>query len=271
MARSLVPGRFASAVVRTDGGELEARLSDGGNWQIKVRWADEAEWRLLCMGHLDGRALAPSPPEPPAPINIGPFSFDFVRRRVAIEGVDQPLRPREFDLLSLLAAEPDRLFTKKELGRKLPAGWLAGFEADRAAAFEMDLAPVAGIDAVLEEAVAAGIPMCVASQARREKTALTLGLTGLSRFFPEAVLFSSTMVEHGKPHPGLFLLAAEAMGFDPADCVVVEDGMLGVEAGREAGMRVLGYAPAGCDPDRLSIKGAEVFRAMADLPVLLGF
>jgi HAD superfamily hydrolase (TIGR01509 family) len=158
-----------------------------------------------------------------------------------------------------------------QLGRKLPAGWLADFEADRAVAFEKDLAPVSGIDAVLEKAIAAGIPMCVASQARREKTALTLGLTGLSRFFPEAVLFSSTMVEHGKPHPGLFLLAAETMGFDPADCVVVEDGVLGVEAGRAAGMRVLGYAPAGCDPDRLSMNGAEVFRSIGDLPALLDF
>ncbi|MGN6215410.1 MAG: HAD family hydrolase [Solirubrobacterales bacterium] len=158
-----------------------------------------------------------------------------------------------------------------QLGRKLPAGWLADFEADRAAAFEKDLVPVSGVDAVLTEAVDAGFPMCVASQARREKTALTLGLTGLSRFFPEAVLFSSTMVEHGKPHPGLFLLAAETMGFDPADCVVVEDGVPGVEAGHAAGMRVLGYAPAGCDPNRLSMKGAEVFPSMADLPALLGF
>ena len=160
---------------------------------------------------------------------------------------------------------------EEQLGRKLPAGWLADFEADRAAAFEKHLTPVPGIDAVLEEAVATGIPMCVASQARREKTALTLRLTGLNRFFSEAVLFSSTMVEHGKPHPGLFLLAAETMGFDPADCVVVEDGVPGVEAGRAAGMRVLGYAPAGCDPDRLSKGGAEVFSSMVDLPALLGF
>jgi beta-phosphoglucomutase-like phosphatase (HAD superfamily) len=59
------------------------------------------------------------------------------------------------------------------------------------------------------------------------------------------------------------------MGFDPADCVVVEDGVLGVEAGRAAGMRVLGYAPAGRDPDRLSKRGAEVFRSTVDLPTLL--
>ncbi len=101
--KRLVPGRFSSAIVRTDGGELEARLSEGGHWQVKVRSDGETEWRLLCIGYLDGQVLAPSPPEP---INIGPLSFDFVRRRVAVEGVDQPLRPREFDLL---ASEPDRL------------------------------------------------------------------------------------------------------------------------------------------------------------------
>src|SRR4029077_8980248 len=118
--RSLVPGRFSSAVVRADdGGELEARLSDGGTWQVKVRAAGENEWRLLCLGHLDGRVLAPSPADPPAPINIGPLSIDFVQRRVAVEGVDQPLTRREFDLLALLASEPDRLFTKDEILRQV--------------------------------------------------------------------------------------------------------------------------------------------------------
>jgi DNA-binding response OmpR family regulator len=67
------------------------------------------------LGYLDGQVLAPSLPGPPAPINIGPLSFDFVRRRVAVKGVDQPLRPRELDLLARLASEPDRLFTKEEL------------------------------------------------------------------------------------------------------------------------------------------------------------
>lgn len=36
-----------------------------------------------------------------------------------MDGVDQPLRPREFDLLALLASEPDRLFTKEELLREV--------------------------------------------------------------------------------------------------------------------------------------------------------
>jgi beta-phosphoglucomutase-like phosphatase (HAD superfamily) len=77
------------------------------------------------------------------------------------------------------------------------------------------------------------------------------------------------MVERGKPHPDLFLLAADSMGFEPARCVVVEDGVPGVEAGRRAGMRVLGYAPAD-SAGRLRLAGAETFASMADLPALLG-
>jgi HAD superfamily hydrolase (TIGR01509 family) len=160
---------------------------------------------------------------------------------------------------------------ERQLGRALPAGWLAGFEADRVAAFEEHLAPVPGVETVLEKAVAAGIPMCVASQARREKTTLTLGLTGLSRFFSETALFSSTMVEQGKPHPALFLLAAGEMGFDPGNRIVIEDGVLGVEAGRAAGMRVLGYSATGADAAQLSEKGAEVFTSMAEVRALLEF
>lgn len=153
---------------------------------------------------------------------------------------------------------------EKRLGGPLRRGWLADFEAERAAAFEQGLAPIPGVTEVLASGAAAGAPMCVASQARREKTELTLRLAGLDRFFPAPALFSSTMVERGKPHPDLFLFAAEAMGFEPAECTVVEDGVPGVEAGRRAGMRVLGYGP-GLKRERLESAGAEVFASMADL------
>lgn len=120
--KSLVPGRFTTAVVRTTDGELEAQLSEGGHWQIKVRASGEEEWRLLCVGHLDGRVLAPSPTlatETQTPVKIGPLSIDWVARRVAVEGTDQDLSPREFDLLALLASEPGRLFSRDELLREV--------------------------------------------------------------------------------------------------------------------------------------------------------
>jgi beta-phosphoglucomutase len=47
-------------------------------------------------------------------------------------------------------------------------------------------------------------------------------------------------VTHPKPHPEVYLAAAERLGAAPADCIVLEDSHSGVEAGRAAGMRVIG-------------------------------
>ncbi len=47
-------------------------------------------------------------------------------------------------------------------------------------------------------------------------------------------------VAASKPDPEGFLRAAEILGVDPADCVVFEDSHAGIEAGRAAGMRVIG-------------------------------
>jgi len=52
------------------------------------------------------------------------------------------------------------------------------------------------------------------------------------------VLVTSDQIEHGKPAPDAYLLAAERLGLDPADCLVLEDAPAGVAAGRAAGMTV---------------------------------
>lgn len=158
---------------------------------------------------------------------------------------------------------------ERRLGRGLPASWLPRFEEDRAAAFKGVLEAVSGIAGVLSVLGAAEVPMCVASQASREKIELTLGLTGLLPHFLPGALFSSRMVARAKPHPDLFLHAAGSMGVDPGRCVVVEDGVLGVRGAQLAGMRALGYAPDG-DAQRLAREGAATFSSMAELPALLG-
>ena len=53
-----------------------------------------------------------------------------------------------------------------------------------------------------------------------------------------AVLVTADQVEHGKPAPDPYLLAAERLGVDPATCVVLEDAPAGIAAGRAAGMTV---------------------------------
>jgi len=46
----------------------------------------------------------------------------------------------------------------------------------------------------------------------------------------------------GKPHPSGFLMAAERLGVEPANCVVFEDSAVGVAAGKAAGMKVVALA-----------------------------
>jgi beta-phosphoglucomutase family hydrolase len=50
------------------------------------------------------------------------------------------------------------------------------------------------------------------------------------------VIVTPADVEHGKPAPDMFLLAAERLGVPPAECLVFEDGQAGIEAANAAGM-----------------------------------
>ncbi len=154
------------------------------------------------------------------------------------------------------------------LGRPVPEAWLRDLRAATDAAFERELQPIPGVVAVLDAVAAAGLAICVASQGPLEKMAVSLGVTGLRARF-EGRIFSAYQVERGKPHPDLFLFAAEAMGAAPGSCVVIEDSPLGVAGARAAGMDVLGFAPEGGGAD-LAAAGARLFRDMAELPALLG-
>jgi sugar-phosphatase len=55
-----------------------------------------------------------------------------------------------------------------------------------------------------------------------------------------ARIIAADDVVHGKPHPEPYITGAKLLGFEPADCIVVEDAPAGVGAGIAAGCRVLG-------------------------------
>ncbi len=61
--------------------------------------------------------------------------------------------------------------------------------------------------------------------------------TDMMRYFDTIV--TGDMIEHGKPAPDIYLLAAERLGVDPADCVGVEDSPNGVRSIYAAGMRAV--------------------------------
>lgn len=150
----------------------------------------------------------------------------------------------------------------EERGAPLPEGFRRRYLDAMFAVFEEELQPVPGVVAALD---AITLPNCVASSASVEKMRFTLGHTGLWGRF-EGRIFSATEVAHGKPAPDLFLHAASSMGWEPAECAVVEDSPAGVEAALAAGMTAFGYA--GSTPAERLV-GARVFGDMAELPALL--
>lgn len=113
--------------------------------------------------------------------------------------------------------------------------------AEAARLFQLSLKPMAHIKTVLQDLQEAKIAFCIATGGGLPQTYNKMALTGLEEFFPKEHIFSSSQVEHGKPAPDLFLFAAKNMGFDPKDCMVIEDSHLGIQGAKAANMRAIGF------------------------------
>lgn len=157
----------------------------------------------------------------------------------------------------------------ERLGAPPPEALAAAYRDRLFAAYAAgEVAAVPGIAEALDGLDALRIPYCVASSGDHERIRNGLRAAGIADRFDDARIFSADDVGRGKPSPDLFLHAAERMGFDPATTVVVEDSLAGVQAGRAAGMEVLGYSAR--TPARLlRDAGARTFDEMSQLPRLL--
>ncbi|MDD4189952.1 MAG: HAD-IA family hydrolase [Mangrovibacterium sp.] len=80
------------------------------------------------------------------------------------------------------------------------------------------------------------LPMAVGTGGLTRLAWRTLELVGVDQLID--VLVSSEDVRHYKPHPETFLRCAELMNVEPSACQVFEDGVLGIQAAKEAGMMV---------------------------------
>ncbi len=111
------PGRFTRARVHNEAGEIEVWLSEGGNWQLKMRGEAEREWRMACSGDLTGGATAAPEVNDARPVRLGSLLLDRAARRALVGEAEIQLTGREFELLATLAARPNRVFSKEELLR----------------------------------------------------------------------------------------------------------------------------------------------------------
>lgn len=81
-----------------------------------------------------------------------------------------------------------------------------------------------------------GIKIALATSTVKEMAMKYVEISGLGNYFDAIV--TGDMIEHGKPEPDIFLLAAEKLGEDIKECAVAEDSLNGIIAGRRSGARV---------------------------------
>jgi beta-phosphoglucomutase len=95
-----------------------------------------------------------------------------------------------------------------------------------------------GVERWLARAQELGLRQVIASSAPMANIVAVLGALGVDDYFD--ALISGANLPASKPDPTIFLYAAAAVGATPRESVVIEDGIVGVEAARRAGMRCIG-------------------------------
>ncbi len=120
-----------------------------------------------------------------------------------------------------------------------------------------------GARALLEELTGLGVPYAVATSGLMEAAKPTLDLLGVR---PEVPVVTRDQVEHAKPDPDLFLAAAERLGVDVADAMVVGDSVWDLLAARRARALGIGLLSGGYGREELERAGAyRVYGDPADL------
>jgi beta-phosphoglucomutase-like phosphatase (HAD superfamily) len=120
-----------------------------------------------------------------------------------------------------------------EFGCELPPSLVADAEREEYRRRSDQIVPIDYVVRFARE-VAGCRPVAVASGSSRASVEHALGHVGLLDCFHTIVTAGD--VREGKPSPETFLLAASRLSVPPDRCLVVEDGELGLEAARRAGM-----------------------------------
>jgi beta-phosphoglucomutase family hydrolase len=100
------------------------------------------------------------------------------------------------------------------------------------------VAAVNGLENFLTELKDAGVKIAMATSATVDDINFILDNVPIRDDFN--VIVNSTMVTKPKPHPQIFLKAAEKLNMPPEKCVVFEDSLAGIKAANAAGMKVVG-------------------------------
>jgi beta-phosphoglucomutase len=123
-------------------------------------------------------------------------------------------------------------------------------------AFLPYLRPINGLENFLAELKGAGVKIALATSSAMHDVDFIFNSINIRQYF-DAIIIGS-MVSEPKPSPQIFLKAAEHLSTRSEKCVVFEDSLSGLKAGRNAGMRVVGITTA---------NPAETVTKLADLVI----
>lgn len=114
----------------------------------------------------------------------------------------------------------------------------------------------AGVDTFLKRCRERGILLGIATSNSRELVQNVASVHGLEDYF--SCIMTGCDVAKGKPSPDIYLAVAEKLGVGPERCLVFEDILPGIQAGKAAGMKVCAVE------DAYSIAQREEKEALAD-------
>lgn len=97
--------------------------------------------------------------------------------------------------------------------------------------------PMKGVIELLDFFEKRELPLGLATSSANVLVNAVLAKINTHSYFKSVI--SAEYLKYGKPHPEVFLKCAEALGVDPENCLVIEDSVNGVIAGKAAHMKVI--------------------------------
>ena len=112
------------------------------------------------------------------------------------------------------------------------------------------------------------LPLAVATSSVSASARPLLDRTGIRSLF--SVVITGDEVQQGKPHPDIYLRAAEKLGISPEACLVIEDSLAGIAAGKAANMRVAAIPDRRfVDPREYEKEANYVLGSLSEIPALI--
>lgn len=160
-------------------------------------------------------------------------SWQFAFKKQGIEFTEE-------DFQRIFGQRNDTII-RKIMGREMTEAEINSIANDKEIFFreavKSNVKPFPGVIALLKTLKTNGISSAIASSAPLENIRLILSVIDIADYFA-AVVFGREVSE-GKPSPQVYLKAAQKLGVEPINCVVIEDAVAGVEGAGRAGIQCI--------------------------------